>query len=48
MSPLGPLLTYMVFGLPDSAEKWSRRFPFGLIESGGEAGPRGEKSVATG
>jgi hypothetical protein len=48
MGPLGPLLTYMVFGLPESAEQWSRRSPFHLVESRGEARLRGKKSAAGG
>jgi hypothetical protein len=39
---------YMVFGLPDSVEQWSRRSPFGPVESGGKGGPGGKKSVTAG
>jgi hypothetical protein len=48
MDPLGPLLMYMVFGLPNSTEQWILRSPFGPVESGGEAGPGGGKSVVAG
>jgi hypothetical protein len=48
MGPLGPLLMYKVFGLPNSAEQWILRSPFGLVESGGVAGPGGGKSAAAG
>jgi hypothetical protein len=45
---MSPLLMYMVFGLPNSAEQWILRFPFGPVESVGEAGPGGGKSTAVG
>jgi hypothetical protein len=48
MGPLGPLLMYMVFGLPDSAEQWIHCSPFRPIESGGKADPGGRKSAAVG
>jgi hypothetical protein len=48
MGPLGPLLMYVVFGLPDSTEQWSRHSPFGPVESGGEASPGGKKSARGG
>jgi hypothetical protein len=48
MGPLSPLLMYMVFGLSNSAEQWILRSPFGPVESGGEASPRGGKSEAGG
>jgi hypothetical protein len=48
MGPLGPLLMYMVFGLPNSAAEWFLRFPFGPVERGAEAGPGWPKSVAAG
>jgi hypothetical protein len=48
MGPLGPLLMYMVFGLPNSTEEWILHSPFGLVERGGEAGLGGGKSVVAG
>jgi hypothetical protein len=45
---MGPLIMYMLFGLPDSAEQWIHCSLFGPVESGGEAGPRGRKSVVAG
>jgi hypothetical protein len=48
MSPLDPLLMYMVFGLSDSTEQLIHHSPFGPVESGGEAGPGGRKSVRGG
>jgi hypothetical protein len=43
---MGPLLMYMVFGLPDSAEQWIYHSPFGPVESGGkeEIGSGGVKT----
>jgi hypothetical protein len=43
-----PLLTYILFGLPDSSEQRSRLFPFRPVESGGEIGWRGKKSAMAG
>jgi hypothetical protein len=43
MGPLGPLLMYMVFGLPNSATEWILRSPFAPVERGAEAGPGGPK-----
>jgi hypothetical protein len=43
MDPLGPLLTYILFRLPDSAEQRSQLSPFHPVESGGEAGGRSNK-----
>jgi hypothetical protein len=37
MGPLDPLLIYMVFGLPNSAEKLIHRSSFGPVERGAEA-----------
>jgi hypothetical protein len=37
---MGPLLTYILSGVPDSTEQWSQCFPFHPVESGGEAGAR--------
>jgi hypothetical protein len=48
MSPLDPLLMYMTFGLPNSAEQAIRRSPFGLVERGAEGGPGEGDSAATG
>jgi hypothetical protein len=48
MSPLGPLLMYMTFGLPNSAEHSIRRSPFGPVERGAEGGPGEGDSAATG
>jgi hypothetical protein len=48
MNPLASLLIYMVFGLSNLAEQWIHHSPFGPIESGGEASPRGRKSTAEG
>jgi hypothetical protein len=48
MGPLGPLLMYMVFGLPNSATKCILRSPFAPVERGAEAGPGGPKSAAAG
>jgi hypothetical protein len=48
MGPLGPLLMYMVFGLPNSAEQCIRRSPFGPVERGAEGGLGESDSAATG
>jgi hypothetical protein len=48
MGPLGPLLMYMVFGLPNSAEQCIRRSSFGLVERGAEGGPGESDSAAMG
>jgi hypothetical protein len=47
MSPLAPLLMYMVFGLPNSAEQWIHRSPFGPVEGGAEGGPGESESQAS-
>jgi hypothetical protein len=48
MGPLGPLLMYMVFGLPNSATEYILHSPFALVERGAEASSGGPKSVAAG
>jgi hypothetical protein len=48
MGPLGPLLMYMVFGLPNSATEWILHSPFAPVERGAEADPGGPKSSAAG
>jgi hypothetical protein len=48
MGSLGPLLMYMVFGLPNSAAEWILRSPFVSVERGAEAGPGGPKSAVAG
>jgi hypothetical protein len=48
MGPLGPLLMYMAFGLPNSTEQSIRRSPFGPVERGAEGGPGEGDSAATG
>jgi hypothetical protein len=48
MGPLGPLLMYMIFGLPNSAAECILRSPFAPIERGAEVGPGGPKSVEAG
>jgi hypothetical protein len=48
MDPLGPLLIYMIFGLPYSAEQRIHHSLFDPVESRGEAGPGWKKSTATG
>jgi hypothetical protein len=48
MGPLGPLLMYMVFGLPNSTEQCIRRSQFGPVERGAEGGPEESDSAATG
>jgi hypothetical protein len=48
MGQLGPLLMYMLFGLPNSAIEWILRFPIALVERGVEARTRGQKSAAEG
>jgi hypothetical protein len=47
MGPLDPVQMYMVFSLPNSAEQWIRRFPFGPVERGAEGGPRESESSMT-
>jgi hypothetical protein len=46
MDSLGPLLMYMLFGLPNSATEWILHSPFAPVERGAEAGPGGPKSAA--
>jgi hypothetical protein len=48
MSPLGPLLMYTTFNLPNSATEWILHFSFAPIERGVKAGPGGPKSAAVG
>jgi hypothetical protein len=48
MGPLYPLLMYMAFGLPNSAEQSIRRSPFGPVERGAEGGPGEGDSATTG
>jgi hypothetical protein len=48
MGPLGPLLMYMAFGLPNSAKQSIRRSPFGPVERGAEGGLGEGDSTATG
>jgi hypothetical protein len=48
MGPLGPLLMYMAFGIPNSAEQSIRRSPFGPVEREAEGGPGEGDSAATG
>jgi hypothetical protein len=47
MGPLDPVQMYMVFGLPNSAEQWIRRFPFGSVERGAEGGSGESESSVT-
>jgi hypothetical protein len=48
MGPLGPLLTYILFHLPNSAEQRSQLSPFHPVESGGEVSQRSNKSTVGG
>jgi hypothetical protein len=48
MSPLDPLLMYMLFGLLNSAIEWILHFSFASVERGAEAGPGGSKSATAG
>jgi hypothetical protein len=48
MGPLYPLLMYMAFGLPNSAEQSIHRSPFGPVERGAEGGPGEGDSATTG
>jgi hypothetical protein len=48
MSPLGPLLMYMAFGLSNSVEQSIHHSPFGPVERGAEGGPGEGDSAATG
>jgi hypothetical protein len=47
MDALGPLLMYMVFGLPNLTEQWIRHSPFDPVERGVEGGPGGSESPVT-
>jgi hypothetical protein len=48
MGQLGPLLMYMVFGLPNSTTEWILHSPFAPAERGAEVGPGGPKLAAAG
>jgi hypothetical protein len=48
MGPLDPLLMYMTFGLPNSAEQSIHRSSFGPVERGAEGDPGEGDSAATG
>jgi hypothetical protein len=48
MGPLGPLLMYIVFSLPNSATGYILHSPFAPVERGAEAGPGGPKLAEAG